>query len=390
MFRWVSYRFHLVFSMLVISCLVACQPQAALTPLVPWTHLQSLPHLPLQNGAGMTIEGFNQPPLIVWPGDPTMPNLRLATIGGAPQLLALGHTPRQVNIYRTQDGVLDLLWLDQSNTGDTRLTGALLDVNHQIVRGPTTLSTGPTADYTALVLSSGDLLAAWSDDTAFYLQHIDLNGRPSQPFRIVGKYPALALDAAGNLQLAWVDALTPTLLVIQYVVLTPDKVSALDQAENITALQAPVTLGIITLQADQVLDRFVLGVDKANGYCLWALSTLTKGEIAGLVFPLESPDDTKSLKINLPDAESIRWPVLPNAPAADLVIGLVEHTTHDIPLIVTLSPAGISSILPVTVANTGQITRLSLANDVTGDIYMVWTALQNDQTSTLYYATTRP
>src|SRR5699024_9861829 len=150
------------------------------------------------------------------------------------------------------------------------------------------------------------------------VQFIDTSGRPRPPLRLAdsGRYPSAVYDQRGALHVAWVEPTTPRLWAIHY--------SAF--ADGVPAPVQGNVIGLITLEHNDALESFGLGLDAIHFYCLWGMVNLTNpdqalGEISGLTFPLANSAETKSLTINAPNT-SLRWPALPPYQVNTLTIGL--------------------------------------------------------------------
>ncbi|MCC7449766.1 MAG: hypothetical protein IT324_20265 [Anaerolineae bacterium] len=334
-------------------------------------------------------------PLVAWPGDPVVTQLRLidASRSNDPIVLPLGSTPRRVSLYPAGRSNLQILWLDETLPGESRLFSAILGVNRAVERGPNLISNRPTLDYSATLMPSGDLVVFWmeANNGPLYAQFIDTSGRPRPPLRLAdsGRYPTAAYDQRGALHVAWVEPTTPRLWAIHY-------------SAFADGLPAPVqgnVIGLITLDKGDALESFALGLDSTHVYCLWGTVNLnnldrTWGKVAGLTFPFTNSAAIKTLTINAPNV-SLRWLSLPPQQVNTLTIGLTasavtENVPHEYPVTVAITPTSIGGIQPVVNEHANVIGKTTLTTDTNGNLYIAWTALRENGTAYLYYATTRP
>jgi hypothetical protein len=158
-------------------------------------------------------------------------------------------------------------------------------------------------------------------------------------------------------------------------------------------------IGLITLDTSDALESFGLGMDSTHVYCLWGTVNLINpdrawGKVAGLTFPLANSAAMQTLTINVPNV-SLRWPALPPQQVNALTIGLTasiitENAPREYPVTVTISPSAVGTIQPIINERATVIGKTMLTIDANGNLYIAWTALRENGTASLYYATTRP
>lgn len=359
----------------------------------PWRTLRIINNATPHDQPALQLVGTM--PLIAWPGDPAVPQLRV--VDGArpndPLTLPIGSTPRHVALYPADGSNLQFLWLDETLPGESRLFSAILDANRTLERGPNLISNRPTLDYNAAILPSGDLVVFWveANNGLLYAQFVDTSGRPRPPLRLAdsGRYPSAVYDQRGTLHVAWVEPTTPRLWAIHY--------SAF--ANGVPAPVQGNVIGLITLDNGDTMESFGLGLDSTHVYCLWDVVNLNNperpfGKVAGLTFPLVNNTATQTLTINAPNV-SLRWPAVPPQQVNTLTIGLTvsaitENAPREFPATIAISPTSVGAIQPVINERANVIGKTTLTIDANGDLYMAWTALRANGTASLFYATTRP
>lgn len=94
--------------------------------------------------------------------------------------------PYQQTLLASAGGRFHLLWLDSSDTAETRLYSALLGPDLTVERGPVEVSDINTFDYSAVSLPDGTATVAWTGGSpagpGLFLQQIDLSGRARAVF----------------------------------------------------------------------------------------------------------------------------------------------------------------------------------------------------------------
>jgi len=383
-----AYDFLAILILVMNGC-----SSAATTLNPPWRTLRAINNVTPHDQPALQLVGTT--PLFAWPGDPAVTQLRLVDTARSndPVVLPIGSTPRHVLLYPAGGSNLQILWLDETLPGESRLFSAILDANRAVERGPNLISNRPTQDYSATVMPAGDLVVFWmeANNGPLYAQFIDTSGRPRPPLRLAdsGRYPSAVYDQLGALHVAWVEPTTPRLWAIHY--------SAFKDG-----VPAPVqgnVIGLIALENGNALESFGLGLDATHVYCLWGTVNLnnpdhTLGKVAGLLFPHGNSAATQTLTINVPNV-SLRWLAIPPRQVNTLTIGLTasaitENAPREYPVTVATTPTSIGAIQPVINERANVIGRTTLTSDANGDLHIAWTALRENGTASLYYATTRP
>ncbi len=366
---------------------------AAVTPYPSWRALRRIDKVTPHDQPALQLVGTT--PIFAWPGDPAVPQLRLLDLNRAsdPLVLPIGSTSRHVSLYPAAGSNLQILWLDETLPGESRLFSAILDANRNVERGPNVISNRPTLDYSATLMPSGDLVVLWmeANDGPLYAQFVDTDGRPRPPLRLAdsGRYPAAVYDQRGTLHVAWVESSTPRLWAIHY-------------SAFADGLPAPVqgdVIGLITLEDNEALESFTLGLDSTNVYNLWGRLNLKRpdnpmGQVAGLTFPTANSAAIQTLTINAPGL-SLRWPAMPSRQVNALTIGLTasaitENPPREYPVSLAITPTSVGAITSITSERFNVMGKTTLIADSSGNLNVAWTALRDDGTASLFYTTTRP
>lgn len=346
---------------------------------------------------------------MVWPGDVTLPNLRLTTLHTEPTdpentqygQLPLGIRPRYLQLYPLSGGRWQVLWLEQSLPGQYRFSGGTLDAAGEVERGPTAITPRPALEFSAAPTPEGNLIAFWNEaqgsqtgeHSPLYAALIDNFGRPYPAVAIAptGRFPAVAVDQSGDLHLAWLEAGSGQLWTVHYATLSA---AALAAGLAPTAAQQ---VGVFRLKNSQIIDGFVLGLDAANIYLIWnvvSLGASMRGTLDGLTFFTNGPDTVRSLTFDAA-GHSVRWLTLANPPlwgsaqgaAAPVVLGLSAGAR---PAIVRLSANNPNVVQPIvqTAAGAGEspIGRPALSYDEGGGLYAAWSVFQPNGQTAIYVA----
>ncbi len=403
-------RFFTYFLCLIgLLGLISCSSPPAGYWLAPWHVLQTLTLPTLQDGVSLWISRASSripaAMLLMWPGDPSMPNLRLweANRLAAPKPLPLGIRPGQVSLYPLADNYYQILWLDQVLPGQSRFVGGTFGADREVTRGPTEIARQPVLEYAAAPTPQGDLIAVWSEvaasGTPIYATTIDSIGRPREPLLIAanGRFPSAAFSANGDLYVAWLEP--GSIWTVYYAVFPSGKLKV--------GLN-PASAGVFKLESSQIIEHFQIGIDAERVYCLWSILTINQsalsGQLAGLTFTLGDTKQTQTLDLHLPVSAglptdtSLRGLSLArgNATSDGLIAAVVAHSPAsqqipDRPLILSIGPKGIAAVQTVTqgIPGDGPITRLSLFVDAEGTLSLVWGVMRADGTNALYLASNR-
>jgi hypothetical protein len=390
----IIYVFH-VLAMAMLLLLSGCAstvPAAA----APWRILRTIPVSGPQAQPGLWTGG--RAAFLALPGDLSKPDINLYDLAAdaPPLVLPLASAPRHVTLYPAPGGQLFLLWLDQSALGDTTLMGAFLGKSGGLQRGPAAISNRPVSDYSAAALPSGELLTLWiaagDRSTPLYTQVIDSAGRPLPPLRLAetARHPSAASAPDGTLHVAWLEPSAPRLWTIRYAAFPGGEPAAVDGT--------PV--GVIKVETDEAVESFAVALDAAQVYCLWSIVQVRgdpRGRLAGLTFPIGDDTSVHPLASAASDGVSLRSPAIPPRVGQKLRIGLtmsvqVDGLWHDIPATVPITRDGIGPIQPVIDKGSGwPVTgNVAFALDDSGNGYAAWSALRDDGTATIFYATDRP
>ncbi len=388
-----------VFHAFVIVLLVGACAGTPLAPATPWRIVRAIPAPGPQEQLALWANGSAA--FLAWPGDLNKPDINLLDLatGGPPTVLPMGTAPRSLTLYPAPGGKLQLLWLDQTPLGDTYLMGAFLAPDGTVERGPAAISSKPTNDYNAAVTPSGDLLTLWTEadghSTPLYAQVIDNAGRPRPPLRLAATaaHPSLVYGPDGSLHVAWLELSAPRLWTIRYAVFPGGAPAAVEST--------PV--GVIKVETNEALEDFGIGLDTKQVYCLSSILQVagdSRARLAGLTFPIGDSSAVHPLPNANPDGTSLRWLSMPARPARagqPLQVGLttsvqVEGAWRDAPAVVAITPDGIGGVQPLIDPATGSsvIGKVAFALDDGGSAYMAWSALRDDGTATIFYATNHP
>jgi hypothetical protein len=414
------FRFWILTLALTQCTTVPATIAASSPPGAAWRIVQAIPATGPQPEPALWSDGTTT--VIVWPGDVSRPDINLFNVGSSGQLLALplAAAPRQVTIYQMRGGVLQLLWLDWTPPGETRLVGAMLSADRTVERGPAVISNRPTAEYSAAITPSGDLLTLWVEAregaTSLYAQMIDNAGRPYPPIRLAvsARHPSAVYAPDGTLHVAWLESNAVRLWTIRYAAFPGGKLPGVSGTLGAadTAAVSPIEsipVGVIKLDSGEALESFALGLDSTHVYCLWDIVTVKAahdpvGRLAGLAFPVGDVSDMHPIGSTTgganADTSSLRWPTLPTAIGSSLQIGVTLGSRDDrgvwaVPATLTITPAGIGPAQPViTRPHDGSpadlIGKTAIAVDDSGGLRLVWSTFRADGASTIYYATNRP
>jgi hypothetical protein len=373
---------------ILLSTIAGCAANPIDT-LPPWTILRVINDVPPQEQVALTLHKNGV--WLAWPGDATMPNLRLveATTPTDPAVLPLGITPRALSLYSMADGWMQFLWLDQKLPGEFFLVGGTLNKDGTLERGPTEISNEPALHYNAVRTPIGEVIAFWvragSGPTPIYAQVIDSLGRPHQALQIAssGHYPAAAFDQKGDLHLAWLDAGPPW--AIHYATFPGGKLTVPEST----------TIGIIPVEPGQALEQFTMGLDETHIYCLWGVVRVGEemtGTVSALIFPRGNPISTRTFVVNIPDVISVRWPTVPVRVMQTMNVGVIGSTQkgwEGIPFVLTITPDGIMASNLI-ISRPVPISRISIASDAEGNLHLAWAVYAENGISQIYYASNRP
>jgi hypothetical protein len=392
----ITQLIHYFFTFGLLLALTRCANEpGAPAAMRPWQALRVVASGPQ---AGVALLADSEHALAVWSGDVETPGLRLLDLSkrDEPLTLPLGTTPRKISLFAAPGHGLQLLWLDQTALGETRLVGALLGADRQVERGPTTISTQTVSDYAALYGRSGDLLTFWANSgelsSSLYYQVVDNAGRPRQAMRLstAAARPSAAFDAQGILRVAWLEPRTPHQWAIHYAAFPGGEPSP----------GADTVIDFIQLDADQSIDSFSLGTDATYVYCLWSIITVRQDSglsttLAGLSFPSTDSAATRPLAFSHAAlaGKNLRWPALLSQAGSFVLVAASatdEVTKRDSPLILTLTPNGVNAVQsvidnPQVGAIMGR-TALALAPD--GRLHVAWPILRENGSAAIYYAAT--
>jgi hypothetical protein len=364
---------------------------AGLDLLPPWREARLVAETIPHEQPSLWADGTTT--LIAWPGDPSAPGVYLAdpTRGGQPQPLKLGTLPRRMSVYPASGDRAQLLWLDQTLPDEAHLVGAVIGPDRQVERSQTPITNRPTLDYRAAATASGEIGVVWVEmgerSTVLYYRQVDDAGLPHPPVRIAApaSYPRLAIDFSGRQHIAWLESGAPGLWAIHYLAFPGDQSPVPDSA----------LVGVIRLETGEALESFELGADATHVHCLWNVVTAgdSRGQLAGLTFPIGDSAATRTLPMISPGQFSVRGLVMPRQGSSSLTVGLTASRAigHDFPATVTVTPDGIGAVQPVTAdsSSIGVIGKVSLAADASGNLYLAWTVLRENGVTAVYYASTR-
>ncbi len=152
-----------------------------------------------------------------------------------------------------------LLWLDGSETGETRLYSAVLSGDLTVDRGPTEISNSQTYNFAAVPGKNGSIWAAWTEGQAafptLYLGSVDAPGRPQAPAQIAAsaRHPAMAYADDGTIYLFY---LSETMLI---------RTRLIDGA----VLDTNTITSTIALGDGDRLHGLRAGIDQTYGYVFW-------------------------------------------------------------------------------------------------------------------------
>jgi hypothetical protein len=356
----------------------------------PWQLRRTITGVTPQEQAALWVDEHQR--LIAWPGDPTMPNIRLLeTSQTDPRPLPLGIRPGPVSLYPLSSGNFQLLWIDWARPGEGHLVGGTLDPTLEVQRGPTDITTRPVLEFSAAPTPQGELAVFWNEigqtTTPIYTVPIDSLGRPRSSVQITasGRYPSAAYDRHGDLHLAWLEPGAGHLWTVHYATFPNGDIPK----SGVDASVVPV--GVIRLETGQALDSFVLGVDASQVYLLWGTISVSggvQGALAGLTFPIGQDEAAHTLRLDMPRAASLRWPAVargqPAASADGLAVSLTANGNE--PQVLLLSPHGIDWLESVSADPSSLVGKTALCLDAANRLHLIWSALQPNGQATIYYA----
>ncbi len=119
----------------------------------------------------------------------------------------------------------------------------------------------------------------------------------------------------------------------------------------------------------------------------------SKGQLAGLTFPITDSIAAHSFVVTLPghDMISLRRPYVPLRSGQALMVAVTGSSrdanglSRTFPLVIMLSPTGVTA-WPITTPQPGLISQISLTIDPEDNLNTVWSVVGNDGISSLYYA----
>ena len=357
--------------------LAGCATQRITGALPPWRIMTNVAETAPHDKPALWTDGTHT--LLAWPGEPASPSIRLANVDspGRSRSLTLGRIPRDVSLFTAADGLLHLMWLDQTLPGQTQLVGALIDTEGNTQRIPGVISNRPAVHYAGISTPDHGVLTLWAGEHELYAQTVDARGRPRPALRIArtGRRPVAAYDSIGNLHMAWLEPTAPEIWTIRYLYLPKGALPANDD---------PPALPIGVIHSADVLESFVMGTDAQNVYLLWTtvqIGDVQAAKLAGLTFPL---NDNTAVNSIAPLAGA-RWPDVADQPQPVLTLGVTLDGQQ--PAALNVTPTGFSTPRPV-YASSALIGATALA--VTpGQLNLGWTETRANGTATIYYATTR-
>jgi len=380
----------------IIACNLSASPDYWVSP---WRLARSIRPTTAVDGVSLweSTNRSNAESLLIWPGDPSMPNLRLWNFNADPTPLPLGIRPGQVTLYPLAGGNYQVLWLDQTLPGQSQLVGGTFGADHEVTRGPTEIARHPVIEYYAVPTPGGDLIAVWSEAgtplTPIYATLIDSIGRPREPILLArnGRHPSAVFAPGGDLHIGWLEP--GSIWTVNDLVLPGGTLR--------TGL-SPASVGVFKLDASQSVDDFLLGADTQRIYCLWKITTVTStaisSQLSGLSFAFGDSKQSKSIDLRLPLFGNLSLRALTLARGNSATGGLIAAVsvysaeTLERPLILTITENGITSTQFVTrgIPGDGPIRQLSLSLRADGLLTLSWSVIQADGSSVIYVATNAP
>ncbi|MBI5960571.1 MAG: hypothetical protein HY866_17665 [Chloroflexi bacterium] len=192
--------------------------------------------------------------------------------------------PRRWQAVPADEGMNHLVWLEKND----RLRSALLDAQGQTIRGPIELASNVKPGFAILEQRDHSVMVFWINqrqDQAAALQ-IDPAGRPGPVQNpITGRVSFLAagIDVGheNQMTLAWLSSSTPREWTINY------------QTFHSSGLEINTseTLYRFTLNADESIASFSLGMDHTHNYIFWSLHNA------------QSPDTERAFVLALPSSD---------------------------------------------------------------------------------------
>ncbi len=389
------YVFHLF---AIVAVLAACT-SSVLDVVTPWRLVRTISSAALVEQPALWADGTTA--LLAWPGEPASVNLVEPTSDAQPHVLTLDTRPRDITLYPAPGGKRQLLWLGDVLPGDTRLMSALLGADRTVEGGPSMVSSQPAVEYSAAIMPTGDLLVFWiatgDRATPLYTQVIDTSGRALPPMQLAASasHPSAVYSPNGTLHIAWLEPGSAQLWTIRY----------MSFSSGVPLAATGLPAGVIHLSAGEALERFALGLDTANVYCVWSTLSIGNtgepmGRLSGLTFPIGNPTAAREVSVpGLDSTTSIRWPTVPARQPLQgpLQLGVTVsnwdgHSWRRTPAIMSVTPNGISAAQPVLSPSNEMplLGPVALSADPGGTLYMAWSVLHDNGTSTIYYAANHP
>ena len=332
-----------------------------------------------------------------------------------PTVLPLGKTPRALTMVPAHDGWMHLLWLDESLPGAVRVWTTVVSADGHVDHAPIAVNNKVTSTYSVLALANGSALTLWTDASrrsSLYAQVLDDVGRPFGAVYLSDNvnFPSAALDLSGRLHLAWLEAQSPTLWVIHYLLLSDPR--SLDfQASLEPPQNSPI--GLIHLTAGQTIGSFAIAADASRVYMLWtALDASTAASSAGVIgsahglsFPLGDDSALGTLSFAASGLDSpgsaarsnVRSLYIQKVAEKTLAVGALvgnwdenTHTWQDTPAALPITPSGVGALQPVFAGTADEtLGDVALASDPGGGLVVAWSTLHANGKSTITLASTR-
>jgi len=306
----VTKRIFVVCIMLCFAItIVGCQAGALKTRKVlpEWSRGQQLGIAALNQPIGLLAEGNNIHLIFVTAEDQGLRYVRLSASGdaelGVNLAIDTAH-PSYPQLFPAADGTLGLLWTD--NPAIPRaLFLARFTCDGQLLSGPTRLSPENTrvSDYALACNPDGTLDVFWSDEIPIEggIHHLRLatDGRIISDNRLLipnAEKPTVQVASDGVVHLAWIEEPAIRVNYIYYALFHP-ATGEVSQKTKVGTYKTAT--GLVSYPP-------VLGLDKENGYLLWALEQrgggLTPGEAKTyfVSFPLKEPREAEAIILEIP------------------------------------------------------------------------------------------
>ena len=194
--------------------------------------------------------------------------------------------PQRWQAAQAKDDNFHLVWREQ----DGRLRSVLLNgTNGETIRGPITLATDAAQDFALLAQPDGTATVYWINAQTQQLNTatLDQGGRngPSQR-AITGRVTraAAVADRDGTPILAWLAAAQPNTWDLYF-----------------QTADAPIYT--LSLETDEFLASFALGLDDAHTYIIWGVANVYQPDMERvyvLTFPTGQPETGRVFELRLP------------------------------------------------------------------------------------------